>query len=530
MKRLTALLLVLVMLLSAACAEYVAHDDYTDVPTAMTQDSVIELTADEEGCLIEYLQPDEESIALLDDVYRFVWEEIDRVPDEINRPARYYDEETQKKIAKLAGCDIDILHMTEAMRLQLSGMPIDEKAKEITAEMLLDVDYHIGQLIVVVMGIPQYPEAEEEKVKPGNNGKHLGNDKGNSHKTKEPGKKDKQSVAEGEEILPEDALLEEKAEYIWYPYRGRVEETGEIEWDIPLKDWIELSKQPVSFHVLTNRIGPRGERIMHEEQYKEKYDIFSKDSGDVIKTRRWYSESGEPIEDNFRVWTVELTEPMLAEVQRIALHLEKEGLLMDYFPEERRAEAMLMLPEGIDPETLIAYDIIALQDEEYKDTYGDVTAEIDFATEYSHEKAMVVLAGFPIEDYEEWLEEHPEKHPEICAGKPEHVHPEKKLGKQEEEPLEYQMEALAEETEKVPAEEEYAERLHMEWFVLRAEAVEPLDPEVEKTDRVEIGLKQLNLPRMMEEPMMLIVISENLQPIEEVTAEEAVEEEIPETE
>lgn len=507
MKRILALLTALMLLMASACAEYIAHDDYTDVPTAMTQDSVLELIAKEEGCLIEYLQPDEESIALLDKIYRFVWEEEDLLdrPDEKHRPARYYDVETQKKIAKLAGCDIDILHMTEAMRLQMSGMPLDEKEKNITAEMLLDVEYHVGQLVIVVIGIPQYPEAEEET----GSAELLAAEEEEilPEQTEQP-------AAEGEELLPEP-----EAVYTWYPYRGRVEVTGEIEWDMPIEDWAEFCKQPVSFHVLTDRIGPRGERIMHEEEYTEHYDIFSKDSGDVIKTRRWYSESGEPIEDNFRVWIEELTEPMQQEVLRIAEHLEKEGLLMDYFPEERRAEAMLMLPEDVDPENLIAYDIIALRDEEYKDTYGDVTAEIDFATQYSHEKAMVVLAGFPIEDYEEWLEEHPEKHPEICREKPEHVHPEKKLGKIEELPEEEPSEDVLQ----LFPEEEYAERLTMEWFVLRAEAVEPFFPEEHETDRVEIGLKQLNLPRMEEEPMMLIVISENLEEIEAVEEAEAEE-------
>ena len=64
MKRLIAWLLMAVLLCTAASAESLINDDYTDVPTAMTQDSVVELLATED-CLIETLQPDEESIALL---------------------------------------------------------------------------------------------------------------------------------------------------------------------------------------------------------------------------------------------------------------------------------------------------------------------------------------------------------------------------------------------------------------------------------------------------------------------------------
>ncbi len=390
MKRVIALLVLMVMMMTCALAESLVNDDYTDVPTAMTQDSVAELFANE-SCLIETLQPDEESIALLHDVYRFVWEEK-------NRPARYYDVVTQQKIEALAGCDIDILHMTEAMRLQLSGAP----EKPVTATMRLNVEYHVDQLVIVVLGIPQG-----------------------------------------------------SGEYIWYPYRGRVENVGEIKWDIPVEDWRELCKQPISFHVLTDRIGPRGGRLWGYEEYSDKTPpAFSKDSGDVNGMRYWYSEWGEPILDDFRVWLVELTEPMQAEVLRIGEHVAQGKPILDYFPGERKAEALLMLPADVAPADLVAYDVIALMDENYKDTYGDVNVEIIFGTAYEHDKAMIILAGFPIKDA--------------------------------------------------------AEAPFVEWYVLRSKALEPA-PGEEDDHAVEIGLKQLNLPRMEEEPMMLVVISEMLE-------------------
>ena len=390
MKRIIALMMLAVMLFSVAQAASLVNDDYTDVPTVMTQDSVLELTANE-NCLIETLQPDEESIALLDSVYHFVW-------DEGNRPARYYDVITQQKISELAGgIDIDILHMTEAMRLQLTGAP----EKLVTATMELDVEYYVGQLIIVVLGIPQ---------------------------------------GEGE--------------YIWYPYRGRVETMGQIKWDIPVGEWNELCKQPISFHVLTDRVGPRGERIWHEKKYKDRIDIFSKDSHDVIKTRRWYTETGKVIEDDFRVWLVDLTAKMQEEVLRIGEHVADGKPILDYFPAERKAEAMLMLPVNVDPAALVAYDVIAMMDENYKDTYGDVNVEILFGTAYSHEKAMIILAGFPIEDAKE-----------------------------------------------AP---------YVEWYVLRAEALEAAKGDV-NDHAVEIGLKQLFLPWMEEKPLMLVVMSEPLE-------------------
>ena len=387
MKRLIAWLLMAVMLFTAASAESLINDDYTDVPTAMTQDSVAELLASEE-CLIETLQPDEESIALLDSVYQFVWKEQ-------NRPARYYDELTQQRIAALAGCDIDILHMTEAMRLQLTGTP----ENTVTATMRLNVEYYVGQLIIVVLGIPQ----------------------GNG-------------------------------EYVWYPYRGRVETLGEIKWEIPVADWNELCKQPISFHVLTDRIGPRGGQLWGYEEYQEQTPpSFSKDSGDVNGLRYWYSEWGETILDDFRVWLVELTQPMQEEVLRIGEHVDAGKPILDYFPEERKAEALLMLPADVAPADLVVYDIIAMMDENYKDTYGDVNVEVIFGTDYAPEKAMVILAGFPIEDA--------------------------------------------------------TEAPFVEWYVLRTEALA-------KDGSVEIGLKQLFLPWMEEKPLMLVVISEELQPQE----------------
>ena len=178
MKHIFAWLLMAALLLGAASADSLVDNDYTDVPTVMTQDSVAEIFAGED-CEVDALQPDAESMTLLHSVYRFVWEEK-------NRPARYYDEPTQQKIAELTGADIDHLHMTEAMRLQLTGEP----EKTVTVTMRLNVEYHVGQLIVVVLGVPQ-----------------------------------------------------DEGGYVWYPYLGRVETLGEIKWDIPAADWAELCKQ-----------------------------------------------------------------------------------------------------------------------------------------------------------------------------------------------------------------------------------------------------------------------------------------------
>lgn len=396
MKKLAMLLAVLVImsLATTAFAAAIVNSEYTDVPTAMTQDSVVSIEANE-LCKVEVLQPDDESIALLKDVYRFVWEEE-------NRPVRYYDEETQKKISTLCrGMNIDILHMTEAMRLQLTGDP----EKTVTVDMELDIKYRPGQLVVAVLGDPQ----------------------GN-------------------------------LEYNWYPYRATVPETGIIRWEMPAEEWEVLNQQPISFHVLTVRMGPGGEYLWGENSYPDSRKVFSKTSSDIYRTYRWYTESGTPIADDFRLFLVGLTDPMQQEILRIGEHVKEELPILDFFPEERKAEALLMLPEDVMEADLVAYDIVALMDEEYKDTYGDINVELRFGTTYDTEKAVIVLAGFEDKDAEE--------------------------------------------------------QPYMEWYVLQAEAIETIKDETE-TDLVMVGLKQLNLPRMEEEPLMLMVISERLEPLEE---------------
>lgn len=390
--RKTAMLLAMLMVMSLATSAFAAtivNNEYTDVPTAMTQDSVVSIEV-KEDCQVEALQPDAESVALLDEVYRFVWEEE-------NRPARYYDEETQKKMSALCGgINIDILHMTEAIRLQLTGTP----EETVTVEMELEPEYRPGQLVVAVLGMP------------------------------------------GGEL-----------EYTWYPYRVDVRETGLLRWEIPVEDWEALAQQPVSFHVLTVRRGPDGEYLWGEDAYPDRESVFSKTSSDIYRTHRWYTESEAVIEDDFRLYLVSLNEAMEQEVLRIGEHIAEEKLLLDYFPEERKEEALLMLPEGIPEEELIAYDIVALMDENYKDTYGDINVELRFGTTYDTEKPMVVLAGFVNKN---------------AAAQP-----------------------------------------FLDWYVLRAEALETVKDETE-TDLVLVGLKQLNLHRMEEEPLMLVVISQKL--------------------
>ena len=148
---------------------------------------------------------------------------------------------------------------------------------------------------------------------------------------------------------------------------------------------------------------------------------------------------------------------MNREIERIGKFLAEDGerQILQWFPEEIADHARLLLGEEA-KDNVLAYDIVAVMSENYKDTYGDVATENVFASAYSPDHEMVVMLGFEL--------------------------PEEELAK-------------------IP-EEELDKVTHFEWYALRAEAME---------DFVEIVFKQLVIPTMETEPAMMIVISEPLE-------------------
>lgn len=412
MKRLVCFLIaVLYIMTYCAAAQEMRDGEYTDVTSVMTQDSVLSIemftNEPEEELSFVLQQPDVTSMALLEDVYDFVWRQG-------NRPVRYYDEETQKKIqALIPGVDIDILHLTEFMGQEMYGVPTEE----VVMERLLDVEYYPGQLVIVVLG-----------------------------------------------------YIEENGEYRWFPYKAEVPELGMIRYTIPKEDYDLLSGRPqVIYHVLTDRIGARGDVISGQEIVTEAVGTPSKGAQDIVSIRRWYTSSGEVIEDPFSIFLVDKTRKMNEEIVRISRFLEEENPLINWFPENNINEAQLLLGPDVDREKLIGYDIVAVMARDYNDTYGDVATENLFASAYSPDHRMVVMLGFPLED-----DELPDLPPE--------------------------------ELEKVT---------HFEWYCLRAEAIE---------DIVEIVFKQLIIPEMEIQPAMLIVLSEPLDEPADNTVQETEEE------
>jgi len=414
--RICCLLALALMLAMSASASLMVDEEYTDVTSVMTQDAVLELEwfseEPEEELSINLQQPDKQSMQLLEDIYDFVWREG-------NRPVRYYDEETQQKIQALVpGVDIDALYLTEFMAQDMHGVPREDE--DVVVERLLDVEYQPGQLVVVVLGY--------------------------------------------EDPVDEDGV----GEYRWFPYRGHVPELGLIRYTIPKEDYDILTQQEqVIYHVLTIRVGARGDVLVHYEASMDRNEVPSKRAENLITINKWYSSTGAVIEDNFSIFVVDKTKEMNREIERIGRYLAEElpdgehNKIINWFPPELVNQAQLLIGEEVDRETLIGYDIVAVMSKEYKDTYGDVSTESNFAPAYSSEKKMVSMLGFPLEE-----DELPDLPPE--------------------------------ELEKVT---------HFEWYCLRTEAHDTS----EVSDMVEILYKQLVIPWMEEEPALLIVLSEPLE-------------------
>ena len=151
MKRFCAILLALSLLLAGTAFAAEA----TDAPGTPTHDVVLSLTAkwlDEEETPydLQVMEADQLAMDTVTEIYSFVHEEH-------NRPVRYFPEETQRQIEEmLAGIvNPDALYMTEFMRLHAAQA---EPEANLLAEMLLDVDYQIGQLVLVVLGDTDDPE------------------------------------------------------------------------------------------------------------------------------------------------------------------------------------------------------------------------------------------------------------------------------------------------------------------------------------------------------------------------------------
>lgn len=339
-KRICTFLLALCLGLTAfgGQAASLNTQSYTDVPGMPTQDSV-RLIQVLSGLFGQTQQTDEYAMGILEKIIRFV-------AYDGNRPVRYYDEVPQQEIERLIEADPDILHMSEYMTVLMTteerGTP---RGEDYVFDMLIDVDYEPGQLVVAVIGTSYQDEEALE----------------------------------------------------WHPYLCEVPETGRIVFHIPKEDMAQYKDEPVLLNILTDRYGAY-QAIWSEEEITERIVRPSKSEEDLRRVVRYVIEKGDPIPDDFRIFTVALTDEMNQQVERMRAFLAENPAVYDYFPADVQTEMRLLFPTGTAMKDLVTYEIVGVRDENYHDTYGDVLAQLQFAVQYSDEQHMVILLGFPSQE------------------------------------------------------------------------------------------------------------------------------------
>ena len=337
MKRFLGILLTL-----AICLTCVAHAaELTDAPGTPTQDVVLELSAhwlDEEHSAydLQVMEADQLTMDTVTEIYSFVHEDH-------NRPVRYFPEETQRQIEEmLAGIvNPDALYMTEFMRLHAAQA---EPEANLLAEMLLDVDYQIGQLVLVVLGDTDDPE-----------------------------------------------------NLLWTPVEAKVVELGKLEFTVPQALMRELQGEDVLFSLLTVRGGGSGSGAASEEEESEQRP--SKTAKDTTQIVDVEAGDGAKLADDFRLVVVDESKVIREELARIRKHVREEELpACSWLPEVSQNEIQLLLTDDLRREELVVYDYLPLITENYIDTYGDVLTAFSFATPYEEGQQVVTALGLPRQD------------------------------------------------------------------------------------------------------------------------------------
>ncbi len=76
-----------------------------------------------------------------------------------------------------------------------------------------------------------------------------------------------------------------------------------------------------------------------------------------------------------------------------AFSVENQRPVIDYFGDDIKAAAGLLLPEGFDMDTLAMNELVPLMINGYEEAYGDMTVYLEFATQYQPGQPLVALVG-----------------------------------------------------------------------------------------------------------------------------------------
>lgn len=368
---------------------------YTDVPGMPTQDYVLlfEDVRNEETYDVAVQEPDQLTKNALFDIYDFV-------QSEQRKPVRYFEEDVQKAVQELlpTGVSVDILHMTEFMQIipdETKKRNEEDENYDAEVKVIIDADYRPGQLVLVMVG-------------------------------------DRQECKEDDDI----DLIE------WTPFKASVTDVGKIEFVIPAELVEKIEGKDVLFNVLTDRVGTRGSVIRYENG--ETFITYpSKTASDTITIQRPIDE----LPNEFEVRHVEDTEVIRKEIEKMRLQREEKKSFISFYPLTAQHEAQLLLPDGFDMDSLVAYEMLSVDCVNYSHAYGDVLLRISFATPFKDGQDITVMLGLEREN-----RVNPDDH-------------------------------------------------ELDWVALRAEV---------KEDYVDITFPQVGLEVMEEHPALLVVLSEPL--------------------
>ena len=331
-KRILGIGLVLMLLTGSASAAVL-----TDAPGTPTQDRAVALEArweDEARTAYDLweLPADHLTVNQAVDVYDFVYEQV-------NRPVRWYPEDTQKAIEAIISVDPDALHMTEFIRLHAAEI---DPPTDLEVTMTLTIDYQPGQLTVVVLGDTSDP-----------------------------------------------------ANLVWTPVESRVIANGQVEFDVPQALMAQLQGEDLLFSLLTVRQGARGTVEVETTEVPE--NLPSKQAGDTTRVVKTVARNGQALPDDFKIAIVPETEPIRREITQLGQFVtEQEQPALNWLPEEDQNRVRYLL--GVDGEALIVSDYVPLITENFRPTDGDAVGSFSFATPYSEGQTIVTALGIPDEN------------------------------------------------------------------------------------------------------------------------------------
>ena len=341
MKRMILIAMVVALLFAQAALADGGNAVYTNAPGVSTQDAVekVEASVAEAPYDIQVLEPNAFSAEVLTDVNRYV--RVNQQP-----VVGYFPEYLQQEVAELAS-DVgkDALHMSEWMRI----LPAAGEKAQVETTFTFSIDYRVGQLVIVVMG-----------------------------------------VKDGAEVL-------------WHALPAEVNEAFQVSFTIP-EEWQEkISGKEVLFSLLTVREGQGGAPWAEDGADDGKEGRPSKTARDT--TRLSVSEKVRDAAQgtNFRIKLVASSPETAAELARIDEHLKAGHPLFTYFNEDIQARIALLMGEGVDASAIRGYVVENVMQEDYHETYGDGYTAFSFAVPYADGQPVVVAVGVPEGDAVRWV-------------------------------------------------------------------------------------------------------------------------------